>query len=469
MTATYSARNTATIVRDVPIERITASTFNPRKHFDQAALEELAASLQQHGMIEPIVVRQIHTDLPTTPGIAWYEIIAGERRWRASKLAGLETVPTRILGQVDDERALQLALIENLQRQDLDPIEEAQGYHLLNHIVGMKQKQIAESVNRSQPAIANAMRLLDLPDDVQQRIRAGELSRSHGVALAKYKSFPQIVSKLAETAVKQKMTAHDLEGDVLHNYALEQAGLTVRVWNSDLRPICEACPFDAYVANGTYSGVCLKPDHYAELEAAAAEKAKQDNEALLAAAKEAGDPVLKLEDLDRDGYTVIWQGVEGCSRECPCWAVATTSGGHTQKVCLDPARHQELGRLERERHQDRLDRIRKKQRDALKAKVRDITATDQRALALVVALALSHEYDLDKSPIRNHLPKALSPNTKFSTFEIKSSTLDHLAEMEPEALLKMAVDVVMSKKVSNHSNSPHLHWYLGLEEEEATG
>ena len=146
----------------------------PRKSFDEEALQTLADSIAQYGLIQPIVVRRLET--------GYYQIIAGERRWRASRLAGLSEVPVRVL-EADDRRSAELALVENLQREDLNPIEEAKGYRTLMEEYGLTQEETARSVGRSRPAVANALRLLGLSPRVMELVEKKELSAGHARAL----------------------------------------------------------------------------------------------------------------------------------------------------------------------------------------------------------------------------------------------------------------------------------------------
>ena len=138
----------------LPISKVEPRSEQPREYFDQEALEALADSIRQYGLIQPITVRKLDS--------GYYQIIAGERRWRASRLAGLTEVPVRVI-EADDRRTAELALVENLQREDLNPIEEAKGYKLLIEEYGLTQEDAARSVGRSRPAVTNAMRLLMLP------------------------------------------------------------------------------------------------------------------------------------------------------------------------------------------------------------------------------------------------------------------------------------------------------------------
>ena len=156
------------------INDIEPNRDQPRKTFDDAALSELADSIAMHGVIQPLLVR------PISDG--GYQLIAGERRWRASRLAGLTEVPV-VIREMTDSEAMELALIENLQREDLNPIEEAEGYKLLMDTYSLTQEQAAERVGKSRPAVANAMRLLALPSEVLDLIKEGRISSGHGRTL----------------------------------------------------------------------------------------------------------------------------------------------------------------------------------------------------------------------------------------------------------------------------------------------
>lgn len=158
----------------LPIAKVEPRSEQPREYFDQEALESLADSIRQYGLIQPITVRKLDS--------GYYQIIAGERRWRASRLAGLTEVPVRVI-EADDRRTAELALVENLQREDLNPIEEAKGYKLLIEEYGLTQEDAARSVGRSRPAVTNAMRLLMLTPPVMEMVEKGKLSAGHARAI----------------------------------------------------------------------------------------------------------------------------------------------------------------------------------------------------------------------------------------------------------------------------------------------
>jgi ParB/RepB/Spo0J family partition protein len=333
----------------VRIDWIQPSTLNPRKVFDQTALEELAQSIRDHGLIEPVVVRERWTVYDTMvdlvdPADPPYELIAGERRWRACKLAGLTEIPTRNLGHVDDAEALKLALVENLQRQNLDPIEEAEGYRALNKVVGLKQAQIAAAVNRSQPAIANAMRLLDLPEDVRELIRTGQLSASHGIALARWKDFPELLTSIAEYAVQSSMTSKGLENFDLYNHRFIEAGL-IRLGHTARfdTAVCRKCPFGAFRNQG-YQGICLKPEHFDELQAAHDADVKAAAARQIEAAGLSGEDLPRLRDLGWENYQRFGyhDHPKACTQDCPCFGRGLDLDGEIVDICLNPKRFKGL-------------------------------------------------------------------------------------------------------------------------------
>ena len=161
-------------VSTLPLAKIEPRTEQPREFFDEEALQSLADSIARYGLIQPITVRP----LPS----GYYQIIAGERRWRAARLAGLTEVPVRMM-EADDRTTAELALVENLQREDLNPIEEAKGYQLLIEEYGFTQEEDDKSVGKSRPAVANALRLLNLAPEVMRLVETGELSAGHARAL----------------------------------------------------------------------------------------------------------------------------------------------------------------------------------------------------------------------------------------------------------------------------------------------
>ena len=162
----------------LPISQVESCAAQPRKQFDPDALADLADSIRQHGIIQPLTVRKLQS--------GYYQIIAGERRWRAARMAGLDQVPAIVI-EADDRKAMELAMIENLQREDLNPVEEALGYQSLMENYAMTQEQAAERVGKSRPAVANALRLLNLTPEVLEMLQSGKLSAGHARAVLSLK------------------------------------------------------------------------------------------------------------------------------------------------------------------------------------------------------------------------------------------------------------------------------------------
>lgn len=187
-------------VRTVPLETITPSPLQPRKEFALEALQELVESIRQHGIVQPLIVRPLN---------GRHELIAGERRWRAAQQAGLTTVPV-IVRSASDRDVLELSLIENLQRADLNPIEEAQGYARLASEFGLRQEEIAQKVGRSRAGVANAMRLLDLHPQVQTWVTQNLVSVGHAKVLLALKA-PEEQLAVAETILRRSATVRATE------------------------------------------------------------------------------------------------------------------------------------------------------------------------------------------------------------------------------------------------------------------
>lgn len=183
------------------VNDIIPNKEQPRKTFDEAALQELADSIKQHGVLQPLLVRPL-----TTGG---YQLVAGERRWRASRLAELKEVPV-IIKELSDTEAMEIAIIENLQREDLNPIEEAEGLQALIDKCGFTQEEVATSVGKSRPAITNALRLLRLPEEVRQMTKDGNISAGHARALLAFDNEPMML-ECAKQIVDKKLTVRDVE------------------------------------------------------------------------------------------------------------------------------------------------------------------------------------------------------------------------------------------------------------------
>ena len=190
--------------RRLPLAKIEPKNDQPRTHFDDEALGELADSIREHGLLQPITVRELDG--------GFYQIIAGERRWRAARMAGLLEVPVMVV-EADDKKAMELAMVENLQREDLNPVEEAKGYRTLMAEYGLTQEKVAAAVGKSRPVVANALRLLDLPEPVLALVESGTRALSHARALLELDS-PGEQQRLAELAAQNGLTVRELTAQI---------------------------------------------------------------------------------------------------------------------------------------------------------------------------------------------------------------------------------------------------------------
>ncbi len=187
----------------LPLSQVEPGLRQPRKHFDQEALEELAESIRSHGILQPITVRRLES--------GYYQIIAGERRWRAARMAELSQIPVNVI-EADDKTVMELALIENLQREDLNPMEEAAGYRALMEEYSLTQEEAAARVGKSRSAVANTMRLLSLPTELQWLLEQGTLSAGHGRALLPLPAEQQL--SLSEKIVRMGLSVRETEAQV---------------------------------------------------------------------------------------------------------------------------------------------------------------------------------------------------------------------------------------------------------------
>lgn len=184
----------------IPLSQIESCRAQPRKSFDQEKLEELADSIRQHGVIQPLTVRKLSS--------GYYQIIAGERRWRAARMTELTEIPAVVI-EADDQKAMELAMIENLQREDLNPMEEAEGFRALVANYGMTQEEAARRVGKSRSAVANAMRLLDLSPALQELVTEGKLSAGHARALLPLS--PGLRAEAAKTVIEGGLNVRQTE------------------------------------------------------------------------------------------------------------------------------------------------------------------------------------------------------------------------------------------------------------------
>lgn len=191
-------------IREIPLERIVPNPRQPRQREDPEGLQELAASIAAHGVLQPVIVTEVLDALPPT-----YQLVAGERRWRAARLAGLTTIPA-IVKDVSPRQMVELALVENLQREDLNPLEEAEAYRVLVEEFGLNHDDVARQVGRSRPAVTNTLRLLQLPEPVRERVASGELSAGHARALLSLPT-PEAQVRAMEIVLRRGLSVRQTE------------------------------------------------------------------------------------------------------------------------------------------------------------------------------------------------------------------------------------------------------------------
>ena len=188
-------------IQTLRLSEIEPNRNQPRKEFDREALQQLADSIREHGVLQPLLVRAI--------GESSYQLVAGERRWRAARMAGVNEVPV-IIKELDDTQAMEIALIENLQREDLNPIEEALGYQVLTEQYNMTQDEVAKRLGKSRPVIANALRLLGLPPEIIEMVKQGDITSGHARALLAFESQQEMI-EVAQKIISQGLTVREVE------------------------------------------------------------------------------------------------------------------------------------------------------------------------------------------------------------------------------------------------------------------
>lgn len=196
-----SGGETAPSTDRIELHRIRPNPFQPRQSFDPGDLEELTASIRTHGVLQPVVLRRVSDG---------FELVAGERRWRAARLAGLKEIPAVVRPEVRDDEMLELALVENVQRRDLDPIERGQGYHALQEKLGLTQDQVAAKVGLQRTTVANHVRLLELPRAAQDAVRKGLIDMGHARALLGLASEGERL-RLLETVIREELSVREVE------------------------------------------------------------------------------------------------------------------------------------------------------------------------------------------------------------------------------------------------------------------
>ena len=437
----------------VGVNWIRPNPANPRKQMGDESLAELAESIKQHGVLEPLVVRPCDGDR--------YEIIAGERRWRAAQIAGLETVPVRVLEGIDDVLAVELALVENLCRQDINPIEEAEGYQALRDW-GHKVTQIAGKVGRSQEAVSNTLRLLKLPETAREHMREGRLSASHGKALVSYVDYPKLLEYKMAQAVDDGATAKQLEK--IESY-MTPRGIVDRVY-AGLLPDealkeCAECPHRRHVDSCCW--LCLNPECLNAKQQA--EVGRQAAEVIERLNLPAGEKLPRLEDLPKSSYKRFdLDGTpKGCKADCDKRGAALDYGGAPRVICTQPRCYNKLKREQNARAKapttERVEKMLAKALDRLE----DVKLDDQAAWETVVAT-----YVLERLPhgAKQKIAKQIGvePNlvdtTGRETHELMDAVRQYFNPIHGLAGALLQIDA--ADAIKNDWHKPALlEWFLG--------
>lgn len=331
---------------EIPVSAVSANPANHRKVFDEAAIEELAESIRREGLLQPIAVRVVcEEQLPGMENVEVhaerYELILGERRWRAHKFLKAEMIQAKVYRGLDARRAKVLALIENLQRVQLNAVEEAEGFADLA-AEGLTQEAIAQRVGRSRPVVANALRLLKLPSEALDFIREGKLTAAHGVALARFDGWPVHQTMMAALAVREETRAGEMEKGVPFHWQLvkEKLAVSIHSWG-EYKVTDRLKKMPMYFAQGDGDWVCFDPSHWEsecaerkrQAELRAATEAKKREEEIAKSAKSSRKQ-LSLADLDSGDYRQFKDGAEAALLELVPDDKKAMAKGHEGKVAI---------------------------------------------------------------------------------------------------------------------------------------
>ena len=351
----------------IPIDQIARNPYQPRLQFDEEEMSELTASIKERGVQQPILIRTTpksqandsNGEASGKTSIPAYQLVAGERRLRACKAAGRRSIPAIVRDDLSDVQSAELALLENVQRSNLNVIEEARAYRRLMLDFRMKEERIAKKVGKSVATVKDTLRLLALPSEVQTLLIARKLTASHGQQLLRLSPFESVCREVARRAATEGIPATALAQEPLPGARqLRDSKLIVELdfrtrfdWKSE----CGSCPHKAYVVSG-YHSYCLKPDEYQRKQNEAIKRSKQEAARVLDEAKKSEDGEVNTESLPPNSYRDLTHAdlPAGCCETCPCRSVTTDPRDPTKKraICLDPSRFSGLVQTERKAHEE---------------------------------------------------------------------------------------------------------------------
>ncbi len=502
----------------LPVERIEPNPYQPRLSFDAQEMADLVASVRVHGVQQPIIVRSCKADLEAlsenngkangsangsangkangkanvktnghkpagrTVNLVRYQLIAGERRLRASKEAGRKTIPAIIRDDLTDAQAAELALLENIQRSNLTVIEEAAGYKRLMLEFRMKEERIAKKVGKSVQTIRETIKLLNLPTSVQKLLAQKQLTAAHGRELLALAPFERLCILVATRVARDHLTALSLQATPLPN-ALELKDQTLIVeldykTKFDWQSVCAKCSHKAYVRSGLAS-YCLKPEEWRKKQQMAVELQKQEAAQVLEAARQDGKTTVETYKLPQGSYRDLSFAnlPAGCSEQCSCRSESCNPNEPTQKrpICLDPERFNALVKAEREAHEEARRRKYLALWNDAKAVLQEGEEIHPNAAALLALPIVRGEFlrwgDRESwrtlvqqiaLEVKVHLPW----NEIFEPEQSEFQPFTLLQDVAPRELLLFAACLVLAHEareaVRFGGETPQLHFVLGM-------
>lgn len=446
----------------LPIGDIRPSNFNPRKDFDQAFLSDLAKSFKQNGIVQPIAVRAMLDGM---------EIICGEQRYRAAKMAGLETVPARVAFNMPDEQAIQIAVVENLQRKDINAIEEAQGFQALRDL-GLQVQEIADMIGCAQSTISNAIRLLELPENVQSAVSAGRVTKSHARALVPFAECKELIDVLV-TGIGKGLTSKEIEGFEVNKLPWEirseVSPLTTELGGWGCKFVVEDNCKGCITRVKRY---CLKKECYNEKNAAAIAAENEAREAELA------DPepgIINPMQLENDQFNYLFDLKLGCDADCEHIKQYWTSGNELKSLCLNP----ECFTLKRQAIKDKDAAEVQTKVDVIVGRSLDVISHDPDALRRLRVLAVAGTVGQKYSGFMQHLEAVtdrLGLQIDFSALEAcindcysndgKIKLLNALLDIPDEFLCLIVAEALLREEAScvDHAKND---WFCGVVAEDS--
>lgn len=460
------------VLRSIRLNGIEANPYQPRKTFDENELKELADSIREHGVLQPIVVRELAPQ--GVQQIPVYQLAAGERRVRAALIAGLSEIPA-LVRSLDEVTMLEFAIIENEQRSNVNPIESARSYARLVEL-GRKQSEIGARIGKSQPLVANALRLLELPDDVQKLIIEGTLSRSHGTTLCRYAKYPKFVSFYAAHIIERKLSSKEIEKGIKLDWsaknAAENKGLMASCAGTlSENDVAHAAHPDAFFVNERGWFDCLDVALYKRLDAERTARINEEAAARAASVKAAASSgetggkggVPLLSSLKYNEYSNLEESYNQCglcTKECPCRGQAINGASHKVEICLDPERLRTL-KSQETREQKKILRVAVAEKS--NRVIVESAKIDDRLAVIAVCRAISAVGAKTVSAVVASLKLDFDAKKFFSHDAKTPQRLKMLHELGRDNLLRLAALSVLqcdlSREVDGYADK-FADWYL---------